>query len=162
MRDYESLDLSGGTVDARDLQRRLAYCESLRDDLVEAVDAAEADIRELEAAGDTEHEAATAELKKAQDELAEFEGGESEEGADYSMLKGIEDDIEAAVANGSCFIYSGHFTEYCKELCRDVGDLPDKLPWYIENHIDWEGVAEELKADYTCVSLDNDDWYYGN
>lgn len=32
--------------------------------------------------------------------------------------------------------------------------MPKELPWYIANHIDWDGVADELKADYTSIDYD--------
>ena len=56
--------------------------------------------------------------------------------------------------NGEGLIHEDYFTEYCQELCEDAGDLPRELPWYIENHIDWNGVARELKQDYVEVDFD--------
>ena len=55
---------------------------------------------------------------------------------------------------GEQLIRESYFTEYCEELCKDIGDLPQELPWYIGNHIDWEGVAREIKMDYTEVDFD--------
>ena len=42
----------------------------------------------------------------------------------------------------------------------DIRDIPGNLPWHIESNIDWDGVASDLKQDYTCVELDGDTWYY--
>ncbi len=55
---------------------------------------------------------------------------------------------------GEALIRESYWVEYCEELCKDIGDLPEKLPWYIENHIDWDGVAEEIKMDYAEVDFD--------
>lgn len=55
---------------------------------------------------------------------------------------------------GSTLIRESYFVEYCKEMLQDIGDLPKDLPWYIESNIDWEGVAEDLKVDYTEVGFD--------
>jgi len=55
---------------------------------------------------------------------------------------------------GETLIHKSYFAEYCRELCEDVGDIPSGLPWYIENHIDWDGVAREIKQDYTEIDFD--------
>ena len=55
---------------------------------------------------------------------------------------------------GSTLIRESYFVEYCKEMLQDIGDLPKDLPLYIESNIDWEGVAEDLKVDYTEVGFD--------
>jgi hypothetical protein len=52
---------------------------------------------------------------------------------------------------GSTLIRRSHFTDYCKELLEDCGDLPKNLPSYIE--IDWEATARNLEVDYTPVDF---------
>ena len=56
--------------------------------------------------------------------------------------------------NGEILISESYFPEYCQELCKDIGDLPRDLPWYIENHIDWDGVAEDIRIDYMEIDFD--------
>jgi hypothetical protein len=51
--------------------------------------------------------------------------------------------------HGETLIAEDYFEEYAKELTKDCGYIPDNLPSYIENNIDWEGVADDLKLDYT-------------
>jgi len=60
---------------------------------------------------------------------------------------------------GSSIIHEDYFTEYSEELCIEVGEIPKDLPWYIANHIDWNSVADELKADYTEVEYENETYY---
>jgi hypothetical protein len=55
---------------------------------------------------------------------------------------------------GETLIRESYFTEYAEELCKEIGEIPKELPWYIANHIDWDGIADELKADYTEVDFD--------
>jgi hypothetical protein len=55
---------------------------------------------------------------------------------------------------GEGLIHKDYFTEYCQELCEDIGDVPRNLPWYIENHINWKGVAREMKQDYMEINFD--------
>lgn len=62
---------------------------------------------------------------------------------------------------GEALIHKDYFTEYCKDLCEDTGDLPRDLPWYIENHIDWKGVAREMKQDYIEIDFDGVNYFMG-
>lgn len=55
---------------------------------------------------------------------------------------------------GEGLIHEDHFTEHCQELCEDTGAIPKDLPGYIEDHIDWKGVAREMKQDYMEVDFD--------
>jgi len=53
---------------------------------------------------------------------------------------------------GESLIPEHEFTEYAKQLCEDIGDLPRDLPSYIV--IDWESTADNLKVDYTEVDFE--------
>ena len=53
--------------------------------------------------------------------------------------------------HGTALIRDTYFTEYVEELCKDVGDVPKEIPWYIV--IDWEATAEHIKQDYTEVDF---------
>ena len=92
--------------------------------------------------------------------VAEIDDAVSED--DYSdideleALSSIIDQVGDCVnfENGESLIHEDYFTEYCQELCEDDGDIPKELPWYVENHIDWKGVARERKQDYVEVDFD--------
>lgn len=60
---------------------------------------------------------------------------------------------------GETLIRDSYFTEYARETCEDIGDIPKDLPWYIEKHIDWDGVAKEIQMDYTSVDFDGVDYW---
>lgn len=60
---------------------------------------------------------------------------------------------------GEQFINKNYFTEYCEELCKDIGDIPQDLPWHIANHIDWDGVAREIRMDYVAVDFDGETYF---
>lgn len=51
-------------------------------------------------------------------------------------------------------IAEDHFEDYCRELVSDIGDLPSEVPSYISNNIDWSGIADDLRVDYTSYELD--------
>jgi hypothetical protein len=57
-------------------------------------------------------------------------------------------------------INENYFDSYAEELVRDIGDLPRDLPSYIEKNIDWLGVADELKYDYSEIEFNGDTWFY--
>jgi hypothetical protein len=44
-----------------------------------------------------------------------------------------------------------HFTDYCRELCEDIGAVPRDLPAYIA--IDWDETAQNLMVDYSSVEI---------
>ena len=62
-------------------------------------------------------------------------------------------------AYGATLIRDSYFTEYAEELCKDIGAIPNELPWYIENHIDWAGVAREIQQDYMSVDFDGVEYW---
>jgi hypothetical protein len=51
-------------------------------------------------------------------------------------------------------IRDSYWEEYCKDMVKDIGDLPDDIPSYLYNNIDWKGVAEDLQVDYTSGEFD--------
>lgn len=57
------------------------------------------------------------------------------------------DEIERVWAD-SYFIADTTGEDYAQELCYECGYMPSKdLPWWISDHIDWEGVFRELSVD---------------
>ena len=79
------------------------------------------------------------------------------EGQEYILLKESAEEVKQYCPDweyGEILIHESYFTEYAEELCKDCGAISKELPWYIADHIDWDGVAKELKVDYTEVELD--------
>lgn len=157
-KEWTAVDFTADILDARDLVARFEYCDGLHDDLAEAVDEAKDAVREAE----TDEARAEAEeaLAKAERELAEFDDGETEEGCDWAELKGVEDEINEAAANGEGFIAESYFKDYVNDLVVGIGDIPKDLPVYIADNIDWAGVASDLKADYCEVEMSGVTWLY--
>lgn len=67
----------------------------------------------------------------------------------------VEEEVDNYSADsfefGTTLIAKSDFTEFCKEDLEDCGLLPKDLPYFIENNIDWDGVADNLMVDYTEV-----------
>lgn len=72
----------------------------------------------------------------------------------------IVDALNTISRDEEYMIAEDHFTDYCKELVSDLGYLPDDLPSFIESNINWDGVASDLKADYSTVTLDGEDYLH--
>jgi hypothetical protein len=60
---------------------------------------------------------------------------------------------------GEAIISENYFTEYAEELTKDCGYLPDNLPSFIADNIDWKGVADDLKVDYTEADYEGTTYY---
>jgi hypothetical protein len=74
---------------------------------------------------------------------------------DYQALLSLQEEAEGYCEDwlhGEALIRESYFTEYCRELCADIGDLPRDLPSYIV--IDWDATADNLRVDYTEVEFD--------
>lgn len=46
------------------------------------------------------------------------------------------------------------FEDYAQELVSDLGLIPEGLSDLISSNIDWAGVAQDLRSDYSSVTLD--------
>ena len=69
-------------------------------------------------------------------------------------LKALAEEAEGYAADwkhGESLIRESYFTEYCQELCEDVGYISKDLPSWIE--IDWQATARNMKQDYTEVEF---------
>ncbi len=62
-------------------------------------------------------------------------------------LEELRDEINSSEWQyGLLLIRESEFTDYCEEMLKDCGDLPQDIPSYIE--IDWGKTAENLSVDY--------------
>lgn len=103
------------------------------------------------------------EVADAENDLTDAEERLAEEYDEdkHNEIRAIFDEVSGA-EHGVQLIEESYFTEYTKELCVDIGDIPSDLPDYIANNIDWDGVAGELKIDYSEIEYDGNTYYYRN
>jgi hypothetical protein len=90
------------------------------------------------------------ELAEAVTSLSQFD-----DQAELDMLKELQSYCKGYAADwtsGTTLIRRTYFTEYCEELCKDIGDIPKNIPPYLV--IDWEATAAKLEFDYTEVDYD--------
>lgn len=60
---------------------------------------------------------------------------------------------------GATLIRESYFETYAREYMEETGSIPSDLPEIIANNIDWEGIAEDLKVDYTSIAWDGIIYY---
>ena len=132
------IDNTDDVIDSRDVIERVEELESELAELGENIDLAEDDEERKEAREALRdwNDNNLDELKSLGDLCAEGEGATSE------------------WSDGTPLINDNYFTEYTEELCKDIGAIPSDLPWYISNHIDWDGVAREIQIDYSSIDFD--------
>ena len=138
------------TIDTRDLNERKEELEALRDALNGAREA-------RNDAGDNPGSTAE-ELEKLDDAVkaAEAEFCE-EERKELSELEELESEV-TEWRDGNTLIPESDFTEYCRKLCGEVGDVPRNLPDYIQ--IDWVATADNLRSDYSECTLQGETYLY--
>ena len=95
-------------------------------------------------------------IRFEEEEIESWKEYFEEELQEIEEINSIEVELGSEFEYGVTLVDVDDFEDYCEELVSDIGDLPKDLPSYIANNIDWEGVAEDLKVDYTEVT------YQGN
>ena len=85
------------------------------------------------------------EFRELQDILEELKGygGDEDWRGDWYPITLISED---------------YWVNYCEELVSDIGDLPRDIPSYIS--IDWEKTADNIKQDYSYISIGKTDYWY--
>ena len=138
-------------IDSRDVIERI---QELRDERESLVDAEKEARAVAEQPAETEEERAELDeaLKTASAELVEWD---DDNGDELKALEALAEEAEGYSEDweyGATLVRESYFTDYCEELVKDIGDLPKKIPFYIE--IDWEKTADNLRVDYTEVDYD--------
>jgi chromosome segregation ATPase len=141
-------------LDTRDLQTRLEELQDKEDRIDNAYEAR----KEFGKSASSEKEDLEDAYKEICDAEADFSEDEREE---LDELKLMSEEISEWM-HGESLIPVDEFEEYCKELVADDGHLPKDLPAYIENNIDWSGVASDLAYDYSEVTYQGEQYYYRN
>ena len=139
------LDNTQDVIDSRDVIARIAELQELADAVTEAQEAFDS----LENADPTEIEVAESELAQA---AANFDEDTQQELATLLALAEEASGYAADWEYGETLIRDSYFTDYARELCEDIGDVPKNFPSYIE--IDWEATARNIQMDYTAVDFD--------
>lgn len=103
---------------------------------------------------------------KRLDELEAREGDEDDsldedETDELSKLREFADEASGYADDwryGATLILDRHFTTYAEEFANDIGAIDSNATWPL-NHIDWDAAANDLKGDYTEVSINGYDYW---
>lgn len=138
-------------IDPRDLAKELQDLEGERATLEEEVKQGEETLAFCTLGGE-ETELAETSLRAAKVRLQEWDDDNS------ARLVRIREVLEEI--GDEAMIKESYWVEYCEEMVKDIGDLPSKIPTYIE--IDWEATAENIQQDYSSIEYDGNTYYYRN
>jgi len=59
---------------------------------------------------------------------------------------------------GVVLVRDSYFEEYAQDYAESCGAMNDSMSWPY-TYIDWEGAADELRADYTSIDFDGVDYW---
>lgn len=139
---------SDDLIDSRDVIERIEELESERDEFI---------LNETQ----SEESISWGELSEEQAK-AEEKWNETDEGIELKNLSSLMEEFcgygEDEQWRGDWYpitlIRDSYWEEYCEDMVKDIGDLPDNIPSYLYSNIDWKGVAEDLQVDYTSGEFD--------
>lgn len=111
---------------------------------------------------DPEMESDEDEMQEAREVLVELSklSGDLNQESDATDGDSVSEALNDAMGYyGPTLISEDYFPDYAEEFVTDCGYISDDMPEMIRNNIDWSGIAEDMKVDYTCVTFDGSDWY---
>jgi len=149
-------DLGDHRIEIEDKESEIEELEDKSQELDDEKDAGE--IAEIENAVDS----LRSEIQELEDNIRVIENDIEEANEELKPIKSLADDAESYAPDwsyGAALIHDSYFEEYAKELVQDIGDLPQDIPSYIENNIDWEGVASDIQIDYASVDFDGVEYW---
>jgi hypothetical protein len=150
------IDNSQDVIDSRDVIRRIAELEELKQTLSDAID----DFRTVEES--EEHTEEELEMALQARDAAARDFGDTEE-SELEALEALAEEAEAYNvdwSHGAALIRASYFIEYTKERCESIGAIPSNLPHYIV--IDWTATADNFQVDYVEVDFDGEDYWIEN
>ncbi len=176
-----SINSSNDIIDSRDIISEIDDLESAISDFNDDITTAEEEIDDLDSqiellddetelkflieATDDKKEQAKFESKikniqdaiiEYNDQIARITSERNEVMEELKPLKEFADECESYAPDwnsGVVLISEDHFTEYAKDLCEEVENVPDYIV------IDWEETAENLKIDYTTIEFEGFSFY---
>ncbi len=102
--------------------------------------------------------------EEVQQRLEDFKELWEEELKQTKEIDDLEEEVEGYAGDkfddGIYLINENDFTEYCEEMMEEFGYINRDTPQLIKNNIDWEGIADDLRIDYTEVEFRGDTYLF--
>lgn len=94
------------------------------------------------------------------EEVKELEQAHQDILDEYSLWFKIEEELEDEHEwrYGLYLIRDDHFTDYIQDYCGEC-QLYDPES-FIASYIDWDAVARDMQADYDCIEVEGDTYWY--
>jgi chromosome segregation ATPase len=160
------------TLDISELNDRLEELIGFRDNVSEAkatLAEAQKTLVDYEAShgelapDDSGYEELSEEVANAREALERAESDfDTDAQEELTKLEALRDEIgskgDLICDNNGPFIHEEDFTEYCQDMCEDIGDVPKDFPSYVV--IDWDRTADNIRADYTEIEWDGGNYLY--
>lgn len=160
-----AIDKNDDVIDSRDIIARLKELNDEREGLADALQEARDALAEHEGPDDedlddeeTDGGKLNAAVTKAEEALSDWDDENGDERKELEALDEEGRDNSSEWDDGVTLIAEDHFTEYCEEMVKDIGDMPQNIPSYLV--IDWSATAENLKADYSTIEWDGNEFYF--
>lgn len=155
------LDLDNLNDEKIDIEEQISSLESDIETLQEEIEELESELLSIEdddeEGAENQRAAVRLAIQAAQDEIEEKKSEIIELQDSLKPYEELESELGMDLRHASrelTLIEEDSFEDYCQELCEDIGDISKDLPWYIKDAIDWEQVADSLRADYSEVEWD--------
>lgn len=84
---------------------------------------------------------------------------DAEEREELCILREIQDNASSEWFYGETLIHENYFVDYIREFVQEVGYLPDNMPEWLTNNLDWDGIANDLQSDYRDVDLNGETYW---
>lgn len=104
----------------------------------------------------------TGDLQARLEELQEKYPNQPPRDADQQEWEELEELLMAKHMLSYCWdeqatmIDTGSFTEYCREMAGDIGDI--NLCGAVEGYVNWEAYADAVRNDYKLVKVGDTDY----
>lgn len=93
-----------------------------------------------------------------EEEVQEWKDNWLDEIAEINDIERLEDEVNDYSGDdfefGVTLIEEKDFEEYCEDFMYDCGYISRDLPAIIGNNIDWSGIADDMRIDYTEVEYE--------
>lgn len=96
-----------------------------------------------------------------EEEIESWKADWQEELEEIAEIDRVEDEVcNGEFDFGTTLIKEYDFEEYCEDFVKDCGYLSKDTPALIENNIDWSGIADDMRIDYSEVEYQGTTYLY--
>lgn len=99
-----------------------------------------------------------------EEEIQSWKEGFEDELKEIEEIDTLEDEINSYAGDnfddGVYLIDEDDFEEYCEDYLEGCGYFGNDFPQWIKNNIDWSGIAEDMKQDYSGVEFRGTTYLY--